>query len=73
MEEEAPAEGEIHDAISTLTGAVNTKKYYAVRRGYHLGIYRSWVECEREVKGFKNSEFRSFKQLGEDERYLRSI
>lgn len=68
MEDEAHTDARIDNA-----GAVNTNKYYAVRRGYHPGLYRSWHECEREVKGFKNSEFRSFKEIGEAERYLRSI
>jgi len=72
-EDEAHMKNAINDAISTSNIAVNTKKYYTVRCGYHPRLSRSCYECEREVKGFMNSEFRSFKQLGEAERYLRSI
>jgi len=30
-------------------------KFYAVRVGYHPGIYHSWAECLAEVTGFKNA------------------
>ena len=27
--------------------------YYSVFKGFNKGIYRSWKECEREVKDIK--------------------
>ena len=27
-------------------------KYYAVRNGYHTGIFNTWDECKKEVSGF---------------------
>jgi len=39
---------------------VPVTKYYAVRRGYKPGIYRSWPECQKQVNGYPNAEFKSF-------------
>jgi hypothetical protein len=47
------------------------RKFYAVRRGRSPGIYHSWEECERQVKGVY-SEFKSFHSLEEAEEYLRA-
>ena len=47
------------------------RKFYAVRRGRIPGIYHSWDECERQVKGIY-SEFKSFHSLEEAEAYLRA-
>ncbi len=43
------------------------KKYYAVWTGKKPGIYTTWAEAERQVKGFPNAKFKSFpsKQLAE--------
>ena len=35
-------------------------KYYAVRTGRLPGIYENWPDCEAQVKGFKNAEYKSF-------------
>tara|TARA_B100000161_G_C33322613_1_gene312160 strand:- start:12 stop:605 length:594 start_codon:yes stop_codon:yes gene_type:complete len=35
--------------------------YYSVFKGYNKGIYKSWEECEREVKGYKGAVFKKFK------------
>lgn len=34
--------------------------FYAVRNGRSTGIYHSWSECERNVKGFSKAEFKKF-------------
>ena len=36
------------------------QKYYVVWRGIEPGIYRSWEECERQVKGVANAKYKSF-------------
>lgn len=36
------------------------QKYYVVWHGAEPGIYRSWEECERQVKGFSNAKYKSF-------------
>jgi hypothetical protein len=45
------------------------KKFYAVRRGRVTGIFSTWEECERQVKGIY-SEFKSFYSLEEAQAYL---
>lgn len=45
-------------------------KYYAVRKGRSPGIYRSWAECQKEVHGYPNAEFKSFKTLEDAEAYI---
>lgn len=47
---------------SSTTSSAGTKrkratdpKFYAVRVGYHPGIYHSWSDCLAEVTGFKNA------------------
>lgn len=36
------------------------KKYYAVKKGRHPGIYKTWAECQKEVNGYPNAKFKSF-------------
>jgi ribonuclease HI len=38
-------------------------KYYVVWRGRTPGVYSSWPECERQVKGFIGAEYKSFETL----------
>ncbi|GFN35253.1 ribonuclease H1 domain-containing protein [Tepidimicrobium xylanilyticum] len=35
-------------------------KYYAVRVGRNKGIYKTWAECEAQVKGFSNAVYKKF-------------
>lgn len=35
-------------------------KYYGVRTGRVPGVYTSWSECEKQVKGFPGAEYKSF-------------
>ena len=53
------------DRVSIQTSCV--RKYYAVRQGFRIGLYTSWANCEREVKGFSNAKYKSFKLQGEAE------
>jgi ribonuclease HI len=34
-------------------------KVYAVKVGRQPGIYRSWPECEAQVRGFSGAEYKS--------------
>ncbi|RRK11539.1 ribonuclease [Lactiplantibacillus garii] len=36
------------------------QKYYAVRKGQHPGIYRSWPETQKQVSGFAGAQYKSF-------------
>lgn len=40
-------------------------KFYAVRVGRIPGIYRTWVECKKQVNGFSGAIFKSFKTLND--------
>lgn len=45
-------------------------KYYAVRRGKNIGVFNSWYECEKQVKGFSGAEYKSFISKQEALEYL---
>ena len=44
------------------------KKYYVVWAGHKPGIYTTWAEAEKQVKGFPKAKFKSFpsKKLAEE-------
>jgi ribonuclease HI len=41
------------------------QKYYVVWKGHKPGIYSSWGECEKQVKGFAAAQFKAFESLKE--------
>lgn len=45
-------------------------KYYVVRKGRNPGIYLTWEECQKQVDGFSNAEFKSFSSESEAKKYL---
>ncbi|CAG9536231.1 unnamed protein product [Cercopithifilaria johnstoni] len=34
--------------------------YYAVARGRCTGVYKTWPECERQVRGYQNARYKKF-------------
>lgn len=36
------------------------KNFYAVKKGRHPGIYRTWDECKKNVDGFPGAVFKGF-------------
>ena len=46
--------------------------YYAVKNGKNPGIYSTWAECEKQVKGFPNAQFKKWKRKDEAEAYIRA-
>ncbi|MED6142901.1 hypothetical protein PIB30_001668 [Stylosanthes scabra] len=44
--------------------------FYAVRKGRVTGVYTSWSESERQVKGFKRCSYRGFFNLEETRAYV---
>ena len=44
--------------------------YYAVKIGENPGIYGSWAECEKQVKGYPNAQFKKWKTKEEAEAYI---
>lgn len=47
-------------------------KYYAVKKGRNPGIYTTWEECSKEVIGYQNAIYKSFKTIEEANEYLNS-
>lgn len=48
------------------------QKYYVVWKGRRTGIFTSWEECEKQVKGFAGAEYKAFGTLKEAESALGS-
>lgn len=46
------------------------KKYYAVKAGKVPGIYTSWADCERQVKGFSGAIYKSFTNKADAESFV---
>lgn len=46
-------------------------KYYVVWKGRRTGIFASWAECEKQVKGFVGAQYKAFESEAEaDGAYL---
>ncbi len=45
-------------------------KFYAVRNGYHIGIFNTWEECKKEVSGYSGAEYKSFAKLSDAREYV---
>jgi ribonuclease HI len=48
------------------------QKYYVVWKGRKTGVFTSWAECEKQVKGFVGAEYKAFGTLKEAESAFRS-
>ena len=44
------------------------QKFYVVWKGRKTGIFTSWADCEKQVKGYKDAEFKAFDSKPEAER-----
>lgn len=49
------------------------KKYYAVKKGINTGIFDTWEDCQKQVKGFPGANYKSFKTKEEAEHYINNI
>lgn len=45
-------------------------KFYAVKSGRTCGIFTSWSECEKQVKGFSGAQYKSFSSADDASKYL---
>ena len=45
-------------------------KFYAVKKGRKIGVFRTWDECKEQVDGFSGAEYKSFSNLLEASQYL---
>jgi len=48
------------------------QKFYVVWKGRKTGIFTSWAECEKQVKGFVGTEYKAFGTREEAESAFRS-
>jgi len=48
------------------------QKYYAVWKGRKTGVFDTWAECEKQVKGVVGAEYKSFGTLNEAKAALKS-
>lgn len=46
------------------------KNFYAVKKGRHPGIYRTWDECKKNVDGFPGAVFKGFATKEEARQFL---
>lgn len=42
-----------------------SSKFYVVWKGHKRGVFASWTECEKQVKGYVGAEFKAFGSLPE--------
>lgn len=47
-------------------------KLYAVKKGRNVGVYNSWEECEKQVKGYSGAIYKSFNSEDEAYKYINS-
>ncbi|GAX29592.1 hypothetical protein FisN_24Lh049 [Fistulifera solaris] len=53
-------------------GNKGKKRFYAVARGHSTGIFRSWPQCEAQVKGYSGASFKGFATEQEAQNFLRA-
>ena len=46
--------------------------YYSVFKGFNKGIYESWKDCEKEIKGYKGAIYKKFKSENEAKFFLKN-
>ncbi|MBN1651127.1 MAG: ribonuclease H family protein [Bacteroidales bacterium] len=39
------------------------KKYYTVWKGHKRGVYESWPDCQKQIKGYEGAVYKSFASL----------
>jgi hypothetical protein len=62
--------GESRQQVSTSVVNCPPQKFYAVRRGFHPGIYYSWPDCQKQVERYPSARFKSFPTREQAERFL---
>jgi hypothetical protein len=70
-----PLQQQRHSQVPAHPNALHRgekRKYYAVFRGRTPGIYRTWAEAEREVKGFAHAKHQAFNTMNEVKEWWRA-
>lgn len=53
--------------------AKKKNNYYAVRKGNKTGIFTTWGETQKSIKGFSGAEYKGFVTLEEAEEYMNNL
>lgn len=56
------------EAKGMIKSRMAKQKFYVVWAGRKPGIYRTWADCEKQVKGYKGARFKSYESQTEAER-----
>ncbi|KAL9101525.1 MAG: hypothetical protein Q9163_003221 [Psora crenata] len=74
MDDTASIKSSSQAATTASTGTKRKRssdpKFYAVRVGRRPGVYSTWADCIKQVKGFKKALFKSFPTLRDAERFV---
>lgn len=46
--------------------------YYAVHKGYKTGVFNTWADCQKQIKGFKAAKYRKFPTKKEAELFVKT-
>jgi len=46
------------------------KYYYAVKNGLRIGVFNTWEECSKQVKGYSNAVYKKFSTYDEALRFV---
>lgn len=49
------------------------KQFHGVKKGYKVGVFDSWAECEKSVKGFSGALHKAFHTKEEAEAYVAEV
>lgn len=49
------------------------KYYYGVRKGRKVGVYKTWKECQAQVKGYSNAVYKKFPSYEEALNFVKGI
>lgn len=49
---------------------MGSEYYYAVLAGKNPGVYRTWPECQAQVKGFRNAQYKKFPTMEEAQAFV---
>lgn len=41
------------------------KKFYAVKKGFAIGVFENWDDCKKQINGFSGAVYKSFKTYDE--------
>ncbi|AET68817.1 putative double-stranded RNA/RNA-DNA hybrid binding protein [Desulfosporosinus orientis DSM 765] len=48
------------------------KNFYAVKKGFKIGLFNTWLECQASVKGYKGAVYKGFEKKTEAVAWLNS-